>query len=104
MDHPANPECQNVGAPIGVRIVVKKTGRIPIQRWALSATGHKNSWLVFLNQKILYSLYFKKYLCNVFHELFFSTVLHANGAKKGSNLKLPKPASFFGSPKRGNAG
>ena len=77
MDHPANPECQNVGAPIGVRIVVKKTRRIPIQRWVLSVTGHKNSWLVFLNQKILYSLYFKKHFCNVFHELCFSTVLHS---------------------------
>ena len=41
MDHPANPECQNVGAPIGVRIVVKKARRIPIQRWVLSVTGHK---------------------------------------------------------------
>ena len=62
MDHPANPECQNVGAPIGVRIMVKKTGRIPY-KMGVERYGPQISWLVFLNQKIL---------CHVFHAHFCS--------------------------------
>ena len=63
--------------PIGVRIVGLqpwKNRRLPIQRWVLSVKGQK-SWLVFLNQKMLYSLYWytvrlKTYLYNVFINLF----------------------------------